>query len=120
MIHVFKEAHINPIPLSRSVHERCRHYIDEVLNSRPAALRLHNSPANGILSAQRIRREGKAIVLVTGRPTGRGNRALYADFLQELIPQDPVIALFELRDALANAYGKKVDHFVNAVVLKRR
>lgn len=81
---------------------------------------LRNSPANGILSAQLIRREGKASVVVTGRPAGHGKLVLYADFLQELIPQDPVIALFELRDALAKAYGKKVHHFGIAVVLERQ
>jgi hypothetical protein len=58
VIHVFKEDHINPTPLSCSLHERFRHYIEEGLNVRAAALRLRNSPTNGIGIVQRIRREG--------------------------------------------------------------
>ena len=55
--------------------------------------------------AQRIRRGGEASVAVMERPVGHGKLALYADFSQELIAQDPDITLFELRDALAEAHG---------------
>ena len=91
----------------------------EVLSAQTAALRLRILPATGVRWAQRIRRGGEVSLAGVGRLVGHGKLAPYADFFQELIAQDPDITLFELRDALADAHGKKVHNSGIGVMLKR-
>ena len=50
---------------------------------------------------------------------GKGKLAPHPAFLEDLIAQDPDIALFELRDALAEAVGEKVHHSSIANLLSR-
>ena len=83
----------NASTLTPSLRDRFKQYIEEGLSARAAALRLRISPATGVRWAQRIRRGGDASVAVMGRPVGHGKLAPYVDFFEELIAQDPDIAL---------------------------
>ncbi len=85
-------------------------YIEEGLSGRAAALRLKLSPATGARWARHIRKTGRIAPAPQGRPKGSGKLAPHVPFFEELIGQDPDITLFELRDALADASGLRVQH----------
>lgn len=84
-------------PLPKALRARFHRYIEEGFSVRAAALRLKLSPAADARWARAIRTRGHAAPAPQGRPKGRGKLALYQAFFEELVAQDPDIALFELR-----------------------
>ncbi|MBD0866652.1 MAG: hypothetical protein GDA36_14255 [Rhodobacteraceae bacterium] len=91
-------------PLPLALRTRFQRLIEEGLSGR-AALRLKVSPATGARWARQVRIEGNAEPVPQEPPRGRGKLALHRAFFEEPIAQEPDIALFELRDALAEAEG---------------
>mmetsp|Transcript_24032 Transcript_24032/g.44225 ORF Transcript_24032/g.44225 Transcript_24032/m.44225 type:complete len:129 (+) Transcript_24032:3684-4070(+) len=108
-----------PAPLPKELRDRFARLLREGLSGREAARRLQVSAATGGRWARQIRSIGVAKVAPMGRPAGSGKLAAHVGFLLEVVEQDQDIALFELRDALAEAEGVTVHHSAIAVRLKR-
>lgn len=106
-------------PLPSALRMRFQRYIEEGLSGRAAALRLKLSPATGARWAHRVRMTGRVDPAPQGRPKGSGKLADHVGFFEELLVQDPDITLFELRDALADATGVRVQHSAIGHLLKR-
>lgn len=106
-------------PLPLALRARFHRLIEEGLSARAAALRLKLSPATGARWGHQIRTTGRAEPAPQGRPKGSGKLAPHVDFFEELIAQDPDITLFELRDALTQATGLRVQHSAIGHLLKR-
>lgn len=94
-------------PWPSALRTRFRRCIEEGPGGRAAALRLKLSPATGA-------RRGRAI-----RARGHGKPAPHRAFSEELVGQDPDIALFGLGDALAAAEGVCVHRSSVAGLLSR-
>jgi transposase len=105
VIHDIQEDHIMPNPLSADIRTRFRTLYLAGISGRAAARQLMISASSASRLARKLKRGENLDPAPNLRATGRGKLAPYADFLTELVAQDPDITLGELCGALEHAHG---------------
>jgi len=108
-----------PAPLSLDIRRRFQRCIEDGVSGREAARRLMISPATGARLAKRVRCGAPITPAKCGRPAGWGKLGPCKAFLLEIVAQDPDITLRELRGALAEAEGVRVDETSLSRMLRR-